>query len=59
MALSAWWTRDHGAAWPLRGSGGHHDSSEREREREKRRRRLSGFSPIAPLEGGAAEMITR
>jgi hypothetical protein len=32
---------------------------EREREREKRRRRLSGFSPIAPLEGGAAEMITR
>jgi hypothetical protein len=33
--------------------------AQREREREKRRRRLSGFSPTAPLEGGAAEMITR
>jgi hypothetical protein len=32
LALSTWWTRDHGAARPLRGSGGRHDSSERERE---------------------------
>jgi hypothetical protein len=57
LALSPWWTHDHAAARPLRGSGGRRDSSElRERERE---RRLSGFSPMAPLGGGAAEMATR
>jgi hypothetical protein len=42
MALSAWWTRDHGAMWPLRGSGGHHDSSEREREREEEEEEVVG-----------------
>jgi hypothetical protein len=36
LALAPWWTRDHEAAWPLRSSGGHHDSSERERERGRR-----------------------
>jgi hypothetical protein len=30
--LGPWWTHDHGAARPLWGSEGHHDSSERERE---------------------------
>jgi hypothetical protein len=36
LALSPWWTRDHAAARPLRGSGGRRDSSElREREREE------------------------
>jgi hypothetical protein len=53
LALGPWWTRDHGAARPLWGSEGHHDSSERERER-----RSSRFSPMAPLGGGAAEMAT-
>jgi hypothetical protein len=53
LALSAWWTHDHGAAWLLQGSGGRRDRSERER------RRSSGFSPMAPLRGGAAEMATR
>jgi hypothetical protein len=52
LALGAWWTRDHGEARPLRGSGGHCDSSKRER-------RSLGFSPIGPLEDGAAEMTTR
>jgi hypothetical protein len=51
LPLGPWWTRDHGAARPLRGSGGHRGSSERERER-----RLSGFSPMTPLGGGATEM---
>jgi hypothetical protein len=55
LALSARWTHDHGAAWLLQGSGCHRDRSERERER----RRSSGFSPMAPLRGGAAEMATR
>jgi hypothetical protein len=32
LALGSWWTHDHGATWPLRGLGGHRDSSERERE---------------------------
>jgi hypothetical protein len=32
LALGPWWTRDHGVAQPLQGSGGHRDSSERERE---------------------------
>jgi hypothetical protein len=32
LAQGPWWTRDHRAAWPLRGSGGYRDSSERERE---------------------------
>jgi hypothetical protein len=54
LALSPCWTRDHGAAWPLRGSGGRCDSSERERDRSS-----SGFSPIALLEVGATEMTTR
>jgi hypothetical protein len=45
LAFGTWWTRNHGAARPLRGSGGRHDSSERERER-----RSSGFSLMAPLE---------
>jgi hypothetical protein len=31
MALGSLLTRDHGAAWPLHGSGGRHDSSDRER----------------------------
>jgi hypothetical protein len=31
LALGPWWTRDHGAARPLRGLRGRHDSSERER----------------------------
>jgi hypothetical protein len=31
LALSPWWTCDHGVARLLRGSGGHRDSSERER----------------------------
>jgi serine/threonine protein kinase len=38
-------------AWPLHGSGGRRDSSERERS--------SGFSPMAPLGGGATEMASR
>jgi hypothetical protein len=36
-ALGPWWTRDHGATQPLRGSSGCCDSSERERERERER----------------------
>jgi hypothetical protein len=36
MALGSLLTHDHGAARPLRGSGGRRDSSERERERERR-----------------------
>jgi hypothetical protein len=60
LALSPLWTHDHGAAWThqslgarlLRDLGGHRDSSERER-------RSSGFSPMAPLGGGAAEMVKR
>jgi hypothetical protein len=51
LALGAWKTRDHGAVWPLRGSGGHRDSSKRER-------RLSGFSPMAPLGGGDGRTTT-
>jgi hypothetical protein len=35
LTLGPWWTHDHGAAWPLWGSGGRRDSSERERERER------------------------
>jgi hypothetical protein len=31
LALGPWWTHDHGAARPHRGSGSHCDSSERER----------------------------
>jgi hypothetical protein len=54
LALGPWWTCDHGAARPLRGSGGHRDSSERERER-----RSSGFSSTAPLGDGAAEITTQ
>jgi hypothetical protein len=43
LALCLWWTHGHGAAWPLRGSGGRCDSSEREgeithRKRERERR---------------------
>jgi hypothetical protein len=30
-----------------------------QRERERRRRKLSEFSPMAPLGGGAVEMATR
>jgi hypothetical protein len=52
LALGPWWTRDHRAARPLQGSRGRRDSSERER-------RSSGFSSMAPLGGGAAEMTTR
>jgi hypothetical protein len=33
LAFGAWWTHDHGAMWPLRGSEGHRDRSEIERER--------------------------
>jgi hypothetical protein len=54
LPLSSWWTRDHGVARLLQGSRGRCDSSEREREREKR---SSGFSPMTPLRGGAAEMV--
>jgi hypothetical protein len=54
LTLGPWWTHNHGAARPLWGSGGRRDSSERERER-----RSLGFSPIAPLGGGAVEMATR
>jgi hypothetical protein len=58
LALGPLWTHDHVAAWihqslgvwPLRGSEGHHDSSKRER-------RSSGFSPMASLSSGAAEMV--
>jgi hypothetical protein len=32
LSLDPWWTHDHGAVRPIRGSGGHRDSSERERE---------------------------
>jgi hypothetical protein len=32
LALGPWWTHDQRVARPLRGSGGHRDSSERERE---------------------------
>jgi hypothetical protein len=54
LALSLWWTCDHGVARPLWGSGGRRDSSElRERERSY------GFSPMVLLGGGAAEMATR
>jgi hypothetical protein len=53
LALAPWWTRDHGAAWPLRSSGGHHDSSERERERS------SELSPMVSLGGRATAMVTR
>jgi hypothetical protein len=35
LAFNAWWTHDHGALWPLRGSEGHRDSSEIEIERER------------------------
>jgi hypothetical protein len=65
LALGPWWIHDHGAGRPLRGSGGHRDSSkggkERERERERareRERRSSEFSPMVPLGGRAAEMTT-
>jgi hypothetical protein len=54
LALSPWWTHDHGAARPLRGSGGHRDRLERKRER-----RSSWFSPIASLGGRAAQMATQ
>jgi hypothetical protein len=58
LALNPLWTRDHGAAWTqqslgarlLQGSGGHCNSSKRER-------RSLGFSPMAPLGGGAVEMV--
>jgi hypothetical protein len=33
--------------------------AQRERERERRRRKLSEFSPMVPLRGGAVEMATR
>jgi hypothetical protein len=56
-ALGPWWTHDHGATQPLRGSRGCCDSSERERERE--RRTSSTFSPMALHGGGATEMATR
>jgi hypothetical protein len=42
LAFSPWWTRDHGVAHPLRGSGGRGDSLERERERERERKRERG-----------------
>jgi hypothetical protein len=54
LTLGSWWTHDHGATWPFRGSGGHRDSSERERER-----RSPGFSPMAPLGVVAIEMATQ
>jgi hypothetical protein len=54
LALGPWWTHDHGVVRPLRGSRGRRDSSEREREG----RRSLGFSPIAPLKDGAAEIAT-
>jgi hypothetical protein len=53
LALGPWWTHDHGAARPHRGSGSHCDSSERERGR------LSEFSPMASHGGEAPEMATR
>jgi hypothetical protein len=64
LALTPWWTHDHGVARSLSGSGGHHDSAERERERERggeggRERRSLGFSPMAPLRGRVVEMGTR
>jgi hypothetical protein len=43
-----------GAVRPIQGSEGHRDSTERERER-----RSLGFSPMASLEDGVAEMVTR
>jgi hypothetical protein len=54
LALGPWWTHDHGVVRPLRGSRGRRDSSERERGG----RRSLGFSPIAPLKDGAAEIAT-
>jgi hypothetical protein len=51
LAFNAWWTHDHGALWPLRGSEGHRDSSEIEIEREREKRSL-GFLPMVPV-GGA------
>jgi hypothetical protein len=51
LTLGPWWTRNHGAARLLQGSGGHRDSLEREK-------RSCGFSPIAPLGAGTAEMAT-
>jgi hypothetical protein len=45
LALGPWWTCEHGAARPLRGARGHHDSLEREKERM----RSSGLSPMYPL----------
>jgi hypothetical protein len=54
LALGPWWTRDYGTMRLLWGSEGHRDSLERERER-----RSSGFSPIAPLGGGAVKIVTQ
>jgi hypothetical protein len=53
MTLDPWWTRDHGAARLLRGLGGHYDNSEREGEK------VSVFSPMTSLGGGATKMATR
>jgi hypothetical protein len=54
LSLDPWWTHDHGAVRPIRGSGGHRDSSEREREW-----RSLGFLPMTSLGGEAVEMATR
>jgi hypothetical protein len=54
LALSPWWTHDHRAARPLRGSRGRRGSSEREREE-----RLSRFPPMTPLGAKATEMATQ
>jgi hypothetical protein len=47
LAFSPWWTRDHGVAHPLRGSGGRGDSLERERERKRERE-----EPVGVLTNG-------
>jgi hypothetical protein len=49
LALSPWWTHNHGVTRQFRDSGGHRDRLERER-------RPSKFSPMVPVGGGAAEM---
>jgi hypothetical protein len=57
LALGLWWTRGHGAARPLRDSGGRRDSSEKGGGREERS--LLGFSPMVPVGGETMEMATR
>jgi hypothetical protein len=59
MALGSLLTHDHGAARPLRGSGGRRDSSERERERGGRRVLTNGTTWRRSCKDGHTTSLNR